>query len=125
MPNLQSTPPPSKLIAGLPSSSDESAPFPPARGASSAAPSSDAALLDAYSQAVIGVVRQVGPAVISVTGADPRSPSMGSGFLIAPDGFALTNSHVAQGRKRLKPRLRKGMPCTPTSWGTTRRPTRP
>jgi S1-C subfamily serine protease len=63
----------------------------------------DAELLDAYSQAVIGVVGRVGPAVISVTGhpADDER-GQGSGFLITPDGFALTNSHVAHGRQRLR-----------------------
>jgi S1-C subfamily serine protease len=79
----------------------ETPPSQPSAEAAAVKPS-DAALLDAYSQAVIGVVRQVGPAVISVTGRDPNAPGMGSGFLIASDGFALTNSHVAQGRKRLK-----------------------
>ena len=69
----------------------------------------DGDLLDAYSQAVINVVRQVGPAVISVTGraSDPRQ-GMGSGFLITPDGFALTNSHVARGRKRLRTTTEEG-----------------
>ncbi|MEK6257092.1 MAG: trypsin-like peptidase domain-containing protein [Planctomycetota bacterium] len=63
----------------------------------------DAALLDAYSQAVIGVVSRVGPAVISVAGhpADGER-GQGSGFVIAPDGFALTNSHVVHGRQRLR-----------------------
>jgi S1-C subfamily serine protease len=63
---------------------------------------SEAAVLDAYSQAVIGVVRKVGPAVVSVTGRrDSQAGGMGSGFLFTPDGFALTNSHVARGRQQL------------------------
>lgn len=63
----------------------------------------DAELLDAYSQAVIRVVQRVGPAVITVTGDEQgEGGGSGSGFLMTPDGFALTNSHVARGRKRLK-----------------------
>jgi S1-C subfamily serine protease len=58
--------------------------------------------LDAYSQAVISVVQRVGPAVIAVSGRDNREAGVGSGFLITPDGFALTNSHVVNGRSRLK-----------------------
>ncbi|HEX4132385.1 MAG TPA: trypsin-like peptidase domain-containing protein [Pirellulales bacterium] len=62
----------------------------------------DARLLDAYSQAVIHVVQAVSPAVVSVTGrkTDPGRGS-GSGFIITPDGFAITNSHVVAGRTRL------------------------
>jgi S1-C subfamily serine protease len=83
------------------------------QAASSPAPrpgsSSDADLLDAYSQAVIGVVRKVGPAVISVTGRrDDRNGGMGSGFLITPDGYALTNSHVVHGRDRLRATTQDG-----------------
>ncbi len=66
-------------------------------------PPSDSDLLDAYSRAVIAVVRQVGPAVISVVG--PRGEEhggVGSGFLMTPDGYALSNSHVAHGRRRLR-----------------------
>jgi S1-C subfamily serine protease len=63
----------------------------------------DAELLDAYSQAVIGVVSRMGPAVISVTSHPSEGErGQGSGFLIAPDGFALTNSHVVRGRLRLQ-----------------------
>ncbi|MEM9659271.1 MAG: trypsin-like peptidase domain-containing protein [Planctomycetota bacterium] len=58
----------------------------------------DAELLDAYSQAVVNVVENVSPAVISVGGEGRGS---GSGFLIATDGYAITNSHVAGGRESL------------------------
>jgi S1-C subfamily serine protease len=74
-------------------------PSPPAR---SAAPS-DSDLLDAYSRAVVAVASRMGPAVISVVG--PREETrggVGSGFLLTPDGFAMTNSHVAGGRSRLR-----------------------
>jgi S1-C subfamily serine protease len=62
----------------------------------------DADLLDAYSQAVIHVVETVSPAVISVTGRDTAGRGgAGSGFIIAPDGYAITNSHVVEERAQL------------------------
>jgi S1-C subfamily serine protease len=63
----------------------------------------DVDLLDAYSRAVIGVVQSIGPAVVSVMGAKgDRESGMGSGFVLTPDGYALTNSHVVGGRDRLR-----------------------
>jgi S1-C subfamily serine protease len=75
----------------------------------------DDALLDAYSSAVIRVVDRLGPSVVSlhVRGHRGRSgQGVGSGFVIAPDGYALTNSHVVHGSKSLtaslpdRPRVR-------------------
>jgi S1-C subfamily serine protease len=75
--------------------------LPAGSAAAAATPSRDAALLDAYSQAVVDVVEAVGPAVIGVRagrlGGDGRANGpggQGSGVLITPDGYALTNDHV-------------------------------
>ena len=70
---------------------------------------SDAELLDAYSQAVIHVVEMVSPAVISVTsrGPDGRGGG-GSGFIVTPDGYAITNSHVVDDRPKLEAETAEG-----------------
>lgn len=57
--------------------------------------------LDAYSQAVVGAVEGVGPAVVSVyvgsAGEAARARGgAGSGVVITPDGYVLTNEHVVQ-----------------------------
>ena len=62
---------------------------------------SDVELLDSYSRAVISVVDTVGPAVVGVSG-------VGTGMLITPDGYALTNSHVASAVKAYELTLRDG-----------------
>ncbi len=67
----------------------------------------DRSLLDAYSQAVTGVVDSVGPAVVSVhVGKPVKGPGdelqgAGSGVVITPDGYIVTNSHVVDGATKL------------------------
>jgi S1-C subfamily serine protease len=53
----------------------------------------DGELLDAYSQAVVGVVEKVGPSVVSLS----ARRGGGSGVAFTPDGYILTNAHVVRG----------------------------
>ncbi|MDE1170085.1 MAG: trypsin-like peptidase domain-containing protein [Verrucomicrobium sp.] len=69
----------------------------------------DGALLDAYSRAVVQTVRQAGPAVVHIQAHAARGQGgSGSGFLISPDGLAVTNSHVVHGAERLRVQLSDG-----------------
>jgi S1-C subfamily serine protease len=79
--------------ADLPAADNEASPSSP--------PGKDAALLDAYSNAVMAVSEKVGPAVVRVdtrtrSGAGQRGAQggTGSGIIISPDGLVLTNNHV-------------------------------
>jgi S1-C subfamily serine protease len=59
----------------------------------------DSFLLDAYSQTVSSVVERVAPSVaaVRVEGGDAtQGAGGGSGFVFTPDGYLLTNSHVAR-----------------------------
>jgi S1-C subfamily serine protease len=60
-------------------------------------PGADGALLDAYSRAVVAVVTQVGGAVVNIAVGDARGwRGVGSGVMVAPDGYLLTNNHVVE-----------------------------
>jgi len=70
---------------------------------------SDIEILDAFSRAVTAVVDRISKAVVSVsTRKEPgkdrssrRQGGSGSGMVIAPDGYVLTNSHVVGGSRAL------------------------
>jgi len=62
----------------------------------------DAALLDAYSRTVTAAVSRVRPAVVHIAVERAAGgPGSGSGFVITPDGYILTNSHVASKARSL------------------------
>jgi len=78
--------------------------------------SGDGALLDSYSQTITRVVATIAPAVVNIrvqgTNRENRRGSeaggSGSGFVITPDGFILTNSHVVHGAVRMEVTLADG-----------------
>ncbi len=85
---------------------------------------SDVELLDAYSRAVITVADAVGPAVVSILagqtsrGSEPEQAGSGSGVIIAPDGYILTNDHVVHDAKQLAVTLTNGTTLPATIAGT-------
>src|SRR5947209_13064197 len=77
-------------------------------------PVNEQGLIDAYSNAVIGVTERVGPAVVRVeTGPKVRNArergGLGSGIVISPDGLVLTNSHVVGSAKEIRLRDTEGV----------------
>lgn len=82
-----------------------------------ALPVDDVPLLDAFSATVVDVADRAGRAVLAVQRrgrrwqrGNPFEPvfGAGSGVLVTPDGYALTNAHVVEGAERLETALPDG-----------------
>jgi S1-C subfamily serine protease len=77
----------------------------------------DAALLDAYSRAVVTAAEKISPSVAKIevaqaartrSGEERERQGGGSGFVFTPDGLILTNSHVVHEATRIDVSLADG-----------------
>src|SRR5262245_37488507 len=76
----------------------------------------DSDLLDAYSRTVVSAVARVAPAVVNIDvkqrvtarRGEHEFSGNGSGFVITPDGFVVTNSHVVHDASAITVNLSDG-----------------
>jgi S1-C subfamily serine protease len=80
-----------------------------------ALPDGDESLLDAYSQTVSGVAADARDSVVNLrvrhagrNGRGQPAEGSGSGFIITPDGYIVTNSHVAHQAAEIRVALADG-----------------
>lgn len=73
-------------------------------------PVDDSELFDAYSRVVVGVADEVSPAVVNITimQTGREGTGTGSGLILTPDGYILTNSHVVMGSEAIDVTLSDG-----------------
>ena len=107
----------------------QSGPVPGPTAAPVIAAATESEALDAYSRTVIAVVERVGPAVVSLATTReapeplrrrgvPAVRGAGSGVVIAPDGFILTNSHVVRGAEQIQAGFSDGKTLPAQAVGT-------
>src|SRR5437764_13278069 len=69
----------------------------------------DIALLDEYSRTIVSAVDRVTPSVVNIESrASGSRGGSGSGFIIAPDGFIVSSSHVVHGVREMVVNLTDG-----------------